>query len=357
MAENNWLLNDSSPASVGQEFSAAASEKAWGWFGLPAAGIGSEFETPAAESVETPWTPLELAFNGAESGGGGGDVTGTSAAIKTALTASATGAEIFSGTAAAAKTALTSSATAAEIFSGTASATTTPLTSSATAAEVFSGTAAGTKAPLASSASGAEIFSGTASAPKAALTSSANAALVFAGTADATKAALVSSAAGTAASSGITGTADATKTPLTASVTGAANVAQVQGGRSKKRSAAWLAANTPLTPMRVTAVPQIAPKVVRKVVAAPPIPAPPPPLRVAIQPMPLVMRGRAWAKVSHIPQIDHAGVTMGGVASCRTIHYGDAYAQLDFGGYAGASVQHYDDEEAIATALLMLLSD
>ena len=70
MAENAWLLNDSAPVPVGQEFSPAAPAKAWGWFGLPAAGEGSEFEVAAIPSVATPWTPAELAFNGAEAGGG-----------------------------------------------------------------------------------------------------------------------------------------------------------------------------------------------------------------------------------------------------------------------------------------------
>lgn len=76
MAENNWLLNDSAPASLGQEFSSATTAKAWGWFGLPAAGEGSEFETAATPSTATPWTPAELAFNAAEVGGGAHDITG-----------------------------------------------------------------------------------------------------------------------------------------------------------------------------------------------------------------------------------------------------------------------------------------
>jgi len=50
MAENNWLLNDSGPVPLAQEFAAAQAEAAWGWFGLPAAGEGSEFAAAA-----TPW--------------------------------------------------------------------------------------------------------------------------------------------------------------------------------------------------------------------------------------------------------------------------------------------------------------
>lgn len=90
MAENNWLLNDSAPVPLGQEFSAAASAKSWGWFGLPAAGQGSEFEAAATPSAETPWTPAELAFNAAEAGGGG--ITATAAITEADDTGSASAA-------------------------------------------------------------------------------------------------------------------------------------------------------------------------------------------------------------------------------------------------------------------------
>lgn len=50
MPENVWLLNDSAPVPLTQEFSAASAAAAWGWLGMPAAGEGSEF---AAEA--TPW--------------------------------------------------------------------------------------------------------------------------------------------------------------------------------------------------------------------------------------------------------------------------------------------------------------
>lgn len=55
MPENNWLLNDSAPVTLAQEFSAAPSEAAWGWFGLPMAGEGSEFAPPAAPWAEHDW--------------------------------------------------------------------------------------------------------------------------------------------------------------------------------------------------------------------------------------------------------------------------------------------------------------
>lgn len=55
MPENTWLLNDSAPVPLAQEFSAAPSEAAWGWFGLPAAGEGSEFAPPVAPWAEHDW--------------------------------------------------------------------------------------------------------------------------------------------------------------------------------------------------------------------------------------------------------------------------------------------------------------
>lgn len=51
MAETAWLLNDSAPVPFGQAFDAASPAKLWGWFGMPAAGEGSAFETAAV-----PWS-------------------------------------------------------------------------------------------------------------------------------------------------------------------------------------------------------------------------------------------------------------------------------------------------------------
>ncbi len=68
MAENNWLLNDA--PLITEEFTAAQAAKAWGWFGLPVAGEGSEFDAAATPwATETPWTPAELASNAAEGAG------------------------------------------------------------------------------------------------------------------------------------------------------------------------------------------------------------------------------------------------------------------------------------------------
>ena len=51
-----WQLQTSVPSAIDQTFDAAASEKTWGWFGFPAVGEGSTFDTPA-----DPW-----AFNFSE---------------------------------------------------------------------------------------------------------------------------------------------------------------------------------------------------------------------------------------------------------------------------------------------------
>lgn len=50
MAENNWLINDSAPTGLAQEFATPQAEASWGWFGLPMGGEGMLFDTPA-----TPW--------------------------------------------------------------------------------------------------------------------------------------------------------------------------------------------------------------------------------------------------------------------------------------------------------------
>lgn len=58
MPEATWILNDSVPAPLSQEFSAAPSEAAWGWFGLPIAGEGSIFDSASVPWLEYDWLTL-----------------------------------------------------------------------------------------------------------------------------------------------------------------------------------------------------------------------------------------------------------------------------------------------------------
>ena len=74
MAENNWVLNDSAPTSLAQEFAAAPTEGAWGWFGLPAAGEGTEFAAPAAHWAEQDWLAALGYQMAAEAGGTPADI-------------------------------------------------------------------------------------------------------------------------------------------------------------------------------------------------------------------------------------------------------------------------------------------
>lgn len=66
MADNNWLLGDSTPVSIAQEFEAAPVAAVWGWFGLPTAGEGSEFRAAEPAWTQSYWAPAELAFGGPE---------------------------------------------------------------------------------------------------------------------------------------------------------------------------------------------------------------------------------------------------------------------------------------------------
>lgn len=102
-----------------------------------------------------------------------GATTGTSAATKTALTSTATGAQAFTATAAATKTALTATATGAQAFAATSAASKSALTSAATGAQAFTGTGGATKAPITAGATAAQAFTGAAAAVKEALTASA----------------------------------------------------------------------------------------------------------------------------------------------------------------------------------------
>ena len=74
MAENNWVLTDSAPTSLAQEFAAAPTEGAWGWFGLPAAGEGTEFAAPAAPWAEQDWLAALGYQMAAEAGGTPADI-------------------------------------------------------------------------------------------------------------------------------------------------------------------------------------------------------------------------------------------------------------------------------------------
>ena len=64
-----WVLNDVAPFTSGAQFETPPSEGAWGWFGLPVGGEGTEFQTPAI-----PWAPdfsvVPVPLWTAESGGG-----------------------------------------------------------------------------------------------------------------------------------------------------------------------------------------------------------------------------------------------------------------------------------------------
>ena len=153
MAENNWLLNDSAPVPLGQEFAAAAPAKAWGWFGMPAAGEGSQFEAAANPSTETFWTPAEIAFNNAQ---GGGSIDSTGALSLAPLTIAASAQETITGSAALATASIQIAALSDEALGSTVAAILAALTIQATASEQLDSQAALSLASIVAAASAAE---------------------------------------------------------------------------------------------------------------------------------------------------------------------------------------------------------
>jgi hypothetical protein len=62
-ADTSWYIHDSAPIIFGLEFAPPPTNKAWGWFGVPAIGEGSEFEPEPKSWEATYWSPAEMAFN------------------------------------------------------------------------------------------------------------------------------------------------------------------------------------------------------------------------------------------------------------------------------------------------------
>jgi hypothetical protein len=88
MAERNWLLNDSFPLSLAQEFETPVAEGSWTLNDSFPVSLAQTFAAPAAEWSGTYWGPFELAFNAVEVAG---DVTGTIAAATAADLGAASG--------------------------------------------------------------------------------------------------------------------------------------------------------------------------------------------------------------------------------------------------------------------------
>lgn len=63
-----WVLNDTFPLVLAQQFNPVGADLAWGWFGHIFAE-GGAFEAVGAEWAATYWSPWELAYNGPEIGG------------------------------------------------------------------------------------------------------------------------------------------------------------------------------------------------------------------------------------------------------------------------------------------------
>lgn len=69
MAEKNWLLNDTFPLGLAQQFNTPSAATGWTLNDTLPLSYTMTFATPASAWSATYWGPFEIAFNAAQSGG------------------------------------------------------------------------------------------------------------------------------------------------------------------------------------------------------------------------------------------------------------------------------------------------